>query len=293
MVTGSRVAQYTTESEITHLAHAHTHNVLIAALKNGCFSALDLTSHTLTAFHVPIRSTEKRSVSYFAVSRTRPFIFYVRDRALSVCGIEMFADSKNRVEYSHKKAISCISSHPSRNLMASASIDGNVRIWDTASHALVAAFDETGEKLWKSPVTSLCFYSSREKSLSSLSSSLSNSRHSLSTSSSMNSLSSSSRASVANGLPSLSSSTANAAAANGRGGGGGGLEPELLITGTKSGRVQVWYITPSEQRVLATYVVVVVVVILTFCLMICLFDHDDDDVNMEVIFLFRVSTGDL
>ena len=198
LISGSRVAQYTTESEITHLEHAHTHNVLVAALKNGCFSALDLTSHTLTAFHVPIKSSEKRPVSYFAISRTRPFMFYVRDKGLAVSGIEMFADSKNRVEYTHRKQISCITVHPKKNVMASASIDGNIRIWNTESHQIVASFEEYGtDKNQRSAVTTLCFFSNYGSSK-------------------------------------------------------GNTQHDLLVTGTRSGKLQIWYITPTEQRVVAT-----------------------------------------
>jgi WD40 repeat protein len=181
------------------LEHAHTHNVLVAALKNGCFSALDLTSHTLTAFHVPIRTTEKRACSYFAVSRTKPFIFYVRDKSLAVSGIELFADSKNRVEYAHKKQVSCITVHPKKSVMASASIDGNIRIWDTVSHQLLVSFDEFGtDKMQRSAVTSLSFFSSYGASKNN-------------------------------------------------------NQNDLLVTGTRSGKVQVWYITPNEApRVIAS-----------------------------------------
>jgi WD40 repeat protein len=219
LISGSRVAQYTTESEINHLLHAHTHNVLIAALKNGCFSVFDLSTHTVTAFHIPLRSIEKKPVAYAAVSRTKPFLFYSRENATTVCGIQIFADSKQRLEYTHRKQVSCITTHPGKNLMASASIDGNIRIWDYVANILVASFDEFGtDKTQRSPVTALCFYSAKDSNP------------------------------TANTPPPPVPLSARGHYHTGPTSVTGG---DLLVTGTKNGRVQVWLITPTERRVVA------------------------------------------
>lgn len=60
-----------------------------------------------------------------------------RERSNVVFGIEMFSDSKHRVEYSHKKQITAITTHPSKSMMASASSDGIIKIWETEQHNLL------------------------------------------------------------------------------------------------------------------------------------------------------------
>ncbi|KAG2392636.1 hypothetical protein C9374_011361 [Naegleria lovaniensis] len=163
--TGSRTAHFKTESEVTHIEHSHTHPVLVASLQNGCFSVLDLNTNTLTAFHIPVRREEARSASFFALSHKRPMIFYsrspsklARERSNVVFGIEMFSDSKHRVEYSHKKQITAITTHPSKSMMASASSDGIIKIWETEQHNLLFQIEEyEANKKEKEAVTSLCF----------------------------------------------------------------------------------------------------------------------------------------
>ncbi|KAL9642750.1 hypothetical protein ABK040_009827 [Willaertia magna] len=163
--TGSRLASFKTESEVTHIAHSSTHSVLVAALHNGCFSILDLNTNTLTAFHIPIKKEEGRSPSCFSLSNTRPMVFYSRapskffGKDNIVYGMEMFSDSKHRVEYTHKKQITAITTHPSKSMMASASSDGIIKIWETNSHNLVFQIEEyEGNRKERQPVTSLCFY---------------------------------------------------------------------------------------------------------------------------------------
>jgi len=60
-----------------------------------------------------------------------------RERTNIVFGIEMFSDSKHRVEYSHKKQITAIATHPCKSMMASASSDGIIKIWETEQHNLI------------------------------------------------------------------------------------------------------------------------------------------------------------
>lgn len=146
--TGSRTAHFKTESEVTHIAHSNTHPAIVSALQNGCFSVLDLNTNTLTAFHIPVRREEARSASFFALSNKRPMIFYARtpsklsrERTNIVFGIEMFSDSKHRVEYSHKKQITAITTHPCKSLMASASQDGVIKVWETEQHNLLFQID--------------------------------------------------------------------------------------------------------------------------------------------------------
>ncbi|KAL0481856.1 U3 small nucleolar RNA-associated protein 13 [Acrasis kona] len=163
--TGSRISSYNTESEITHLEHAYTGgtSVLVASLRNGCFSVIDLNTRTLSAFHIPTKMTERAIASVFSISRARPLIFYARQGSSNITGIEIFCDSKNSASYPHKKPISALTVHPSRSLMCSGSVDGVVKIWETETHTLLATFDECVDKKSKVAVTALCFHRGNKK----------------------------------------------------------------------------------------------------------------------------------
>lgn len=116
---GSQISHFTTSSEVTHLAHAITHNVLVAALKNGCFCVWELSNSTLSSYHIPSsRELRKRhrQVMCMAVGSTSPVIFFARLKSPVVQGIEMFSSSRGIV-YKHKKYVTTITTHPSKPLM--------------------------------------------------------------------------------------------------------------------------------------------------------------------------------
>lgn len=105
------------------MAHGYTHDVLVAALKNGCFCVWKLLDSTLSAYHIPSLKTSadrklntRKQVMCFGISSTSPEIFFVRVGSNYVQAIEMFSNSRP-VVYAHKKIITSLALHPKEAIM--------------------------------------------------------------------------------------------------------------------------------------------------------------------------------
>lgn len=225
IVTGARINHFTADSEVTHLIHGYSHNVLCAACRNGSFHVWDLSSGQLESLHAPTRSHERRSVVCMQASRTQPTLFYSKVKSNHVTVLPMFSNSHaSTVDYTHKKQITCLAAHPSKDLLATASIDGQIKIWNTKTHQTHIVFDESGSsrRIKREPVTALAFYPASVQ-LDKISSSL------------LTSLSSGPPLSARGSKRDTMNMSASA----------GNSELELLATATRDGRIQIWQLIPS------------------------------------------------
>lgn len=171
MITKGQLNHFIVSDEITHLEHG-VKNSLIASLKNGSFCVWDLNTGTLAAFHFPGRKStiDKSPCSSFILNSQKPIAYYVRSKQSTVQVLDLFSDSsKTKIEYSHKKQITSIATHPSKELLAVGSIDGSIRLWETdknSSKLVMDGNDLSEDKKKKksppSPITTLCFHSKKD-----------------------------------------------------------------------------------------------------------------------------------
>lgn len=162
-----------TNSEILFIQHSVSHNVLIAALKNGCFVVWDLPGWTLAAYHTP---TSKKSSTLdsllpttFCLSFLKPTAFYSRIGSNIVETFEFFSTSKTKVEFIHKKPVTSLACHPSKDFLAVGCADGTIRIWATDTNISKVILDgndmsddKKKRKLTTSPITCLAFHSKKD-----------------------------------------------------------------------------------------------------------------------------------
>lgn len=147
-------------------------NSLIASLKNGSFCVWDLNTGTLAAFHFPGKKStvDKLPCTSFVLNSQKPIAYYVRSKQATVQTIDLFSDSsKSKIEYAHKKQVTSIATHPSKELLAVGSVDGIIRLWETdknTSRLVMDGNDVSEDKKKKktapSPIVCLCFHSRKD-----------------------------------------------------------------------------------------------------------------------------------
>eukprot|EP01080_Neovahlkampfia_damariscottae_P006049 gene6049-10050_t len=175
LVTGAQLLHFTTPSEVTHLEHGITDNVLVAALRNGIIMVWELSNGTLSSFHYPGKkqNLERCPPICFVISHLNPVIYYSRIKSNNVQVLGLFSDGgKNKIEYYHKKPVSSLNVHPTKELLAVGLTDGTVKIWSTDNQHLKYTLDcndiaEVKKGLFRrieysSPITCVLFHPKKD-----------------------------------------------------------------------------------------------------------------------------------
>jgi hypothetical protein len=127
-ILGGELLHFTTPSEVTHLEYGNTHNVLVAALRNGIIMVWELSNGTLglfclfftkASFHYPGRKQigDRCPPISFVISHLSPLVYYARYKSTTVQICGLFWENGKHVEYYHKKPVSSLCVHPSKELL--------------------------------------------------------------------------------------------------------------------------------------------------------------------------------
>jgi hypothetical protein len=130
-ILGGELLHFTTPSEVTHLEYGNTHNVLVAALRNGIIMVWELSNGTLgliftfknlkASFHYPGKKQigDRCPPICFVISYLSPLVYYARIKSTTVQMCGLFWENGKHVEYYHKKPVSSLCVHPSKELLVS------------------------------------------------------------------------------------------------------------------------------------------------------------------------------
>ena len=80
----------------------------------------ELSNGTLSSFHYPGKKQvlERLPPICFVISHLNPIVYYSRIKSNNVQVLNLFSESgKNKIEYYHKKQVTSLSVHPSKELL--------------------------------------------------------------------------------------------------------------------------------------------------------------------------------
>ncbi|KYQ93244.1 WD40 repeat-containing protein [Tieghemostelium lacteum] len=117
--------------------------VIVCITDVGVVYFWDTESHKLLTIVHQLKAMDTRPLTCKSTSKSKPLIFFSKLNSKDIVVID--CTSKSEMQYKlkgHKKPISSLANHPSKNILASVSTDGQLKIWDIRNSMAIYTFED-------------------------------------------------------------------------------------------------------------------------------------------------------
>ena len=125
---------------LEQLLHVAVPDMLCALFDGGAVVAYDAATLAQCAATVPEREEDRRPAAACAASSQDPFVFVVGGSGRNITALDLESRATFKLR-GNKKAVVALATHPAQPILAAATGDGEVRLWDYESQTLVCALE--------------------------------------------------------------------------------------------------------------------------------------------------------
>ncbi|KAJ9447697.1 hypothetical protein DIPPA_05631 [Diplonema papillatum] len=142
ILSGCQIGEFPLRMPAQYLMFLQPKNAVVVCSVDGRIAVVDVTEGNILAEHQPSKHTDDRPFLCAALHcppfvGANPVLVFARGGYRAVTGVNLFAQNKKPLVFAgHKTAVTCVTTHPTLNVLAVAACDGTVRVFDMSTTGL-------------------------------------------------------------------------------------------------------------------------------------------------------------